>query len=213
MKRLRLVAFDMEGVLTDHPTVWEIMHRRIGTWESHGLRYWDLYRAGRLAYDDFARRDVACWRGATVKDLIDAASQAPLMPGASELLAELVDAGVAVAIISNGLMRAAARFRDEHGVQHIRANAALHSDRHLTGELDLRVPYAAKGEVLRSLARELGVEREAVVAIGDGRADIAMFRQAGVSVAFCAASMEVRQAATHAVHERDLALLRALLLE
>ena len=60
---LRLVAFDMEGCLTDDPTVWEIMHRRLGTWDSHGRPYWDSYRRNELGYDEFARMDEAGWRG------------------------------------------------------------------------------------------------------------------------------------------------------
>ncbi len=44
--KLRLVAFDMEGTLTCDPTVWELMHRRLGTWESHGLPYWERDAAG-----------------------------------------------------------------------------------------------------------------------------------------------------------------------
>ena len=49
---IKLVAFDMEGCLTDDPTVWEIMHRKLNTWESHGDPYWRRYRAGEFGYDE-----------------------------------------------------------------------------------------------------------------------------------------------------------------
>jgi HAD superfamily PSPase-like hydrolase len=212
MARVRLVAFDMEGVLTRFPTVWELMHRRTGTWDSHGLPYWERYRAGELEYDEFARMDVACWRGAALRELHGAAAESPLMPGAERLLGDLVEAGVTVAVISNGLTCAAERFRRDHGVAHVHANVAMHEDGHLTGELDLCVPYAAKGEVLRNLAEELGVQRRHVAAVGDSHADVAMFHEADLSIAFNVERPEVTEEATHVVHEQDLGALRGLLL-
>ena len=52
-RRIELVALDVEGTLTSEPTIWEIMPRKLGTWESHGLVYWDRYLGGELEYDDF----------------------------------------------------------------------------------------------------------------------------------------------------------------
>jgi phosphoserine phosphatase len=97
-------------------------------------------------------------------------------------------------------------------VAHVHANVALHADGRLTGELDLCVPYAGKGEVLQSLAMELGVERHQVAAVGDSHADVAMFREADLSIAFNVEHPEVTSSATHAVHEPDLARLREILL-
>ena len=201
---IKLVAFDMEGVLTDDPTVWEIMHGKIGTWESHGEPYWDRYRAGEFDYDTFARMDVAAWSGASAAELLEAAGEVVLMPGCAELMAALSDAGVRVAVISNGLLCVADRFRREFGVQHIHANRAETADGTLTGEIDIRVPYESKGEVLRSLARELGLGRGEIAAVGDSTSDTEMFREAAVGVAFCSSHPSVEAAATHVVAERDL---------
>ena len=83
---IELVVFDMEGTLTASPTVWELMHLKVGTWESHGLPYWERYKAGALGYDEFARLDTATWKGAPV-DLLDrAVEEVPLMDGCGELL-------------------------------------------------------------------------------------------------------------------------------
>ncbi len=201
---INLVAFDMEGVLTDDPTVWEIMHGKVGTWESHGEPYWDRYRAGEFDYDTFARMDVAVWSGADAALLHEAAGEVKLMPGCAELLAALSDAGVHVAVISNGLLCVADRFRREFGVEHIDANRAETRDGKLTGEIDIRVPYEHKGEVLRSLAAALGLGRGETAAVGDSTSDIEMFREAAVSIAFCSSHSSVEAAATHTVTERDL---------
>ncbi len=201
---IKLVAFDMEGVLTDDPTVWEIMHRKLGTWESHGEPYWDRYRADEFDYDTFARMDVAVWRDAPAGLLREAAAEVPLMPGCAELMGALSDAGVDVAVISNGLHCVADRFHDEFGVGHIHANRIQALDGRLTGEIDILVPYEHKGEVLRGIAGALGVGCEEIAAVGDSPSDIEMFREAAVSVSFCPSRESVSAAATHAVVERDL---------
>jgi len=212
MPNIKLVAFDMEGVLTAEPTVWELMHRTCGTWESHGLPYWDLYLAGDLQYDEFARMDVAVWAGAPVEQLDAAAADVPLMPGCRELLEEMRDSGAYVVIISNGLTRAAERFRRDFGVQRVFSNRAVEADGILTGELDLRMPYEGKGEVLEALAAELGVGPDETAAIGDSRSDMAMFQHARISVAFGACSEQVADAATHIVRNGSLLPLTQIIL-
>jgi phosphoserine phosphatase len=197
----------MEGCLTDDPTVWEIMHRKLGTWDSHGQPYWDRYRAGEFDYDTFARMDVAAWADAPAALLDAAASEVPLMPGCRELLAALRDARIAVAILSNGLATVADRFRGELGVEHIYANRVIVRGGRLTGELDIRLPYERKGDVLRELAATLGLPCSAIAAVGDSASDIAMFREAGLSIAFRPAHDSVAAAATHLVTARDLRTL------
>jgi len=211
-KKTRLVAFDMEGCLTTDPTVWEIMHRKLGTWESHGLPYWNRYRAGEFPYDEFARLDVAVWQGAGHELLLESAREVPLMPGCAQVLQTLRDAGLHLAVISNGLACAARRFQDEFGVEHVFANCVEAEDGVLTGEVDIRVPYEAKGEVLRRLAAGLGVDRSEVAAVGDSTSDIHMFREAGLGIAFRPSHPSVAEEATHQAPGEDLRVLLELLL-
>lgn len=208
---IELVAFDMEGCLTADPTVWEIMHRRLGTWESHGLPYWDRYRAGGLDYDEFARMDVAVWRDAPLATLHRAAADVPLMPGCRAVLRELSARRVAVAIITNGLACVADRFTGELGVAHVFANRVASDGDRLTGGLEVRVPYDAKGRILRQLAADLGVERARIAAVGDSASDAAMFREARLGIAFRTTDPHMRAAATHVVDGPDLRALLGLL--
>ena len=52
---IRLVVFDMDGVLTTHPSSWEYVHRAMGVDNSENLR---LYRTGNISYMDFLRIDL-----------------------------------------------------------------------------------------------------------------------------------------------------------
>ena len=210
--QIKLVAFDMEGCLTDDPTVWEIMHGKLGTWESHGQPYWDDYRAGKFDYDTFARMDVAVWRDAPLDVLRAASAEVLLMRGCRETLAALMGSGVAAAIITNGLLVVADRFRREFGIEHIQANEVVATDGRLTGEIAIQVPYDRKGEAIRRLAVEqLGLSRDEIAAVGDSPSDIAMFREAAVGVAFCPGHESVADAATHVVRDKDLSSVRDII--
>lgn len=208
---IRLAVFDMEGTLTASPTVWELMHLKVGTWESHGKPYWDLYRAGGLAYDEFARMDVAAWKGAAV-DLLDrSVREVPLMPGCADLMAELNARGIPSMIISNGLERLALRLMCEFGLRRVMANRETVLDGLLTGEVELRVPFDRKAETMLAAAGEMGVAPENILAVGDGTADVAMFRAAGRSVAFVPENDRVAGEADHVVDQPDLRRLIPLL--
>ena len=210
--RAQLVVFDMEGTLTTDPTVWELMHRKTGTWESHGCRYWEDFRAGRIDYDAFARKDVAAWSGAASELLDEAVNSVPLMSGCRELLEHLAALGAVTAIVSNGLERLALRVAGEFGIERVAANRERIRDGRLTGELDILVPYNAKAEALRHIAVETGARIEDALAVGDGTADIGMFRVAGRSIAFRPESQAVAAAATHVVRGDSLRDLIPLIL-
>lgn len=207
---IQLVVFDMEGTLTDDPTVWELMHLKLGTWESHGKSYWEQYKQGRFDYDEFARRDVATWRDAPVALLEEAVHEVPLMRGCAELLEFLDGRGIRTAIVSNGLERLALRLARQFPISHVRANREVVRNDRLTGEVSILVPFHDKGKAMLQVAAELRVAPESVMAVGDGAADIGMFRSAGESVAFRPAEKRVADAATHIVNKPDLKLLMPL---
>ena len=61
--------------------------------------------------------------------------------------------------------------------------------------LDVTHPRANKGTAVLALAEHLGIPTHAIATIGDGRNDMAMFAQAGLSIAMGNAEPEVKEAA------------------
>jgi len=206
-EQTQLVVFDMEGTLTTDPTVWELMHLKVGTWESHGLPYWEEFKASRVGYDEFARMDVATWRNAPCALLDQAVREAPLMQGCADMLGFLNERGIRTAIVSNGLECLARRLAGEFAVARVEANRAATADGHLTGDVDIRVPFDRKGETLRQIARDMNVPLAQIMAVGDGPADVAMFRLAGRSVAFGPDSRRIAASADHVILKPDLTRL------
>ena len=208
---IKLVVFDMEGTLTANPTLWEIMHLKVGTWDSHGRPYWEAFKAGELDYDRFAQMDVAAWKGADAPLFDRAVSEVPLMPGCEELLGHLHARGIRTAIVSNGLERLGLRLARRFSIWRVLANREVIERGRLTGELDIRVPFERKAEAMLEAAHDLGIGPENVAAVGDGRADVAMFRRAGKSIAFLPENPGVASEADHVVREADLRRLLEIL--
>ena len=203
--RLRLVAFDIEGTLTVDPTIWEIMHRKLGSWESHGDPYWQRFRRGEFDYDTFARMDVACWKGSPHSLLVESAREVRCVPGCREVMEALHSRNIVVCAISCGLDTLSQRLSVELGIERHFANSALHGDGRLSGDLQINVPYGEKGHILGDLLQRLGIAPENAASVGDHAMDISMFRTTGFSVAFNTSDPAVGRAATRSVHSESLA--------
>ena len=57
-RHLRLVVFDMDGVLADTPSSWVYVHQAFGVNNRANL---DLYLQCEIDYDQFMRRDIRTW--------------------------------------------------------------------------------------------------------------------------------------------------------
>ena len=72
--------------------------------------------------------------------------------------------------------------------------------------LDITHPRANKGTAVLALAEHLGIPTRAIATIGDGLNDVAMFAQAGLSIAMGNAKAAVKEAADlviEATNEQD----------
>jgi len=208
--RLKLALFDLDGTLKQVRDPYIYLHQQLGTWED-AQAFFPLGLEGKIPYAEWLRRDVALWAGQPVGRIIALFRANPYLPGARETLQALKRARVTVALISTGLTLHAELVRVECGLDYAFANEALVADGHLTGEAVERVPEGSKGLIADRLMAELGVSSEELLAVGDGRSDIALFERAGVSVAVNPSSDEVRAAADIVLEEPDLRPLLSLL--
>jgi Cof subfamily protein (haloacid dehalogenase superfamily) len=84
-----------------------------------------------------------------------------------------------------------------------RYTGLLHVSKSKPHFLEFSHPDATKGEALRRLAAELGVDREEVMAIGDGYNDIPMLEFAGLAVVVENARAEIKAYAAHVTAGND----------
>jgi phosphoserine phosphatase len=202
---IRLVCFDMDGVLIDVGSSWVMVHKAFGTRNEESLA---RFMRGEIDDMEFIRLDVALWtreRKVHSDEIRDILKDAPLMSGAYECVRELHRCGVRTAIVSGGIDLAAHAVANKLGIDVVYANGLLaDEDGFLTGEGVVRTPLRDKGVAVRLIQKELGVPPEATASVGNSFPDIGMFAASGLGIAFRPDDDLVQKAAHATIFESDL---------
>ncbi len=184
--RIKLVAFDMDGVLVDIVSSWQHIHDFFGT---NNRRSVISYIKGDIDYTEFIRRDASLWRKdgqpVNVNRLKEILKDAPLMPGAKDCVDALKKMDVMVCIVSAGFDLLADRVASELGIDFVFANGiGLDDDGFFNGEGRLGVELLFKDKVILDISEKFGVDLECIASVGNSCFDIPMLRVSGLGVAF-----------------------------
>ncbi len=206
LQGIRLVVFDMDGVLTAHPSSWEFVHHAMGVDNSENLR---LYREGKISYMDFLRSDVNLWvsrdPGITMDDVIRILDRIPLRDNLGRAVTEIRDSGAATAIVSGGIYWLAQRIARQAVFDQIYANMILtDSTGHIIPDGNVMVEPRHKDSVIMAIQKNLGVSEAQTASVGDTVQDGAMFRHSAVSIAFNSVDGRLTGMASHSAHGNDL---------
>ncbi|MHA2379705.1 MAG: HAD family hydrolase [Candidatus Thorarchaeota archaeon] len=200
---VRLVVFDVDGTLTNHSSIWWRLHEHFGT-EEKGRLYYDQYFAGEINYNQWADLDASLWKGQSVEEVRRLVKATELVPGASETITRLKEAGIKVAILSGGLDILAEDVARRVGVEYALTNRLLHSNGILTGEVESKVGWGEKVQEIRQICNHFNVSLKETAFVGDGRNDLSVFDMVGLSIAFRPEDEEVAAAAMVTIREDNL---------
>ncbi len=205
----RLVVFDMDGVLADIESSWVHVHKHFGVNNDHSLY---SYLKGEIDDLEFIRRDIGLWKetepDVTEDRIREILSDVTIMPGARRTIRELKRMGVGTAIVSAGIDLLAERISKELGIDAQLANGLVKDGAgRLSGEGILRVKLMDKGDAVDEVANTMKVQTKDVVAVGNSRYDVSMFRRAGVGIAFQPLDDFVRTSAQAVVQQKDLSMI------
>ena len=201
---VKLIAFDLDGVLVDDPGSWTAVHQGLGT-QLAAKKHEKEFFNGRIDYDEWARKDSLLWKGTPVHQIEEILNSVPLMKGIHETLPKLKEKYFLV-IISGGLKMLADRIRDRFHMDYAMANQLLVKNEIVEG-IKQNMAFNDKGRILRDTALKFNVKASECAAVGDFLNDIPMFQAAGVSVAFNPKQPEVVQKASYVIREKDLTRL------
>lgn len=198
---IRLVCFDMDGVLVEQESSWVAVHEHFGVDNEESLH---SFLRGEIDDAEFIRRDIALWMqrhpGVSLRHIEEILGRLALMPGAETTVQRLREAGIHTAIVSGGIDIAAKAVAKKLGIGLVSANE-LHADGSglLVGTGTAHTPLGDKSVPVRRFASELGIPLGQVASVGNSSPDIAMFRASGVGIAFRPSDEFVSKEADHVV--------------
>ena len=191
---MKLICFDMDGVIFEHSNFWVELHKALGTWQEGKVvteKYlWTNYEmlvkevVGRL------------WKGKPAKEYYDLVARQTYKKGACETIQELKKRGYKVAIISSGPKDLAKRAQHECGVDYIYTNELVIENGVVLGTADMKywpIRATSKADALRTLCEEHMLDLKDIIAVGHDDGDIKMARTAGFSIALNSHSEELKK--------------------
>ena len=172
----KVVVFDCDGVLVDSVSSWKTLHDHFGTDNSHNLK---RFINGELTDVEFMRSDIQMWK--EIQDpiyrdeLFRSYSGVKIMPGAKELVAELKEAGVFVAIVSAGVDLFVASIASMLKVDDWIANGfEFNEDDTLSDEGICRLHASKKDLIIQKILDMQGFDAKDCVSVGDSEMDLSM---------------------------------------
>jgi len=198
---IKLIAFDLDGVLVDGCGSWREVHRGLGTTDVAEVHAQEYY-AGRITFDEWARKDANLWHGIEIGRIREILYRVRLMPGIEEAIPRL-KRRYSIGIISGGLQMLADRVKEEFGMNYAIGNSLLVDDGKVSG-INQMVDFQGKGKILEMVATENDVSLDECAVIGDFTNDIPMFEIAGFRIAFNPKDEKIIEMADEVVYEKDL---------
>ena len=214
---VKCVIFDCGGVLVDSVSSWKTLHDHFGTDNSLNLK---RFIKGELTDVEFMSSDIKMWKDKQdpiPRDvLFRAYSGVKLMEGARELVAELKDKGVFVAIVSAGVDIFVSSIAAMLKVDDWIANGfKFNDDETLSDEGICRLHAVKKDVVIRKLMSMHNFSPEDCVSIGDSEMDLSMIvdesRFIGFNPSRESSLSAFESAGVPIIKEKDLMLLKPYL--
>jgi phosphoserine phosphatase len=181
---MRLLAIDMDSTLITIECIDEVADLAGVKAEVSAITAAAM--SGELDYAQSLQRRVALLRGLEQEALARVYHERlRLSSGAEVLLAAIRGAGLKTLLVSGGFSFFTDRLKARLSLDYSISNKLEIEGGRLSGYVvgDI-VDAAAKAAKLRAVRAELGIAKEATIAIGDGANDLAMMAEAGVSIAY-----------------------------
>lgn len=182
-KSKRLIVFDMDSTIVDAEIIVELA-RAAGV-EKEIEELTRKAMEGEMNFEEALKERVRLLKGLPVNVLEKIYSEIKLTEGAKELIRSLKNSGYKVALVSGGFTYFTERLKKELDLDYAFGNELEIKDGILTGNIKGRIiDSKEKARIIDELARKEGIDKDFVVAVGDGANDRIMIENAGIGIAF-----------------------------
>jgi len=213
MEQLKLVVFDMDGVLTDTLSSWKYVHDYFKTSNEKSVKE---YIQGKISDMEFIKRDASLWienkKPIKKERLVEILSDIKIMKGAEETIKKLKEKNIKTAIVSAGLDILADKVGDKLGIDYVYSNG-IKTDRHgfITCEGKIGVKLMYKDETVKRISKQKNISLENITSVGNSCFDIPMFEITGLGIAFNPSDECVINAADIVIKEKNLIKIYTIL--
>ena len=204
--KIKLVIFDMDGVLTDIISSWKYVHDYFGSSNERSI---DDYLKGKIDDLEFIRRDVSLWKEngkfITKNKLEYLLSNIPLMKGSKQCITTLKKHNIKTSIVSAGLDILAKKVAKQLEIDFVFANGLkTDSNGYLNGEGILGVELIRKDKNVQKLSKMLNISPENIAAVGNSCFDIPMLESCRLGIAFNPEDECIKNIADIIIEDKDL---------
>lgn len=204
---MKLICFDMDGVIFRHTDFWLDLHKALGTYEQ-GKRL--TYKYLKKDYDKLvAEVVVGLWKGRSAEKYFELVHKAKYIKGVRDMFEQIKKKHLKTVIITSGPLHLAVRAKKELGVDYIFSNELLIRNNVITGKFKWPVGCGTeeKLRILLGLVRRLGISLKDVVCVGNDENDVGVCEKVGLSIAFNSKSELLNRVCKVVIKEKDLRLI------
>jgi HAD superfamily phosphoserine phosphatase-like hydrolase len=199
---MKLLVFDMDGVVFRGANFWLEFHHRMGTADA-ALDLWR--RFGTSDYTRLGELTAALWKGGSSAEYFRMIYRRTYFDGVREFIAHARRSSYKTAIVTSGAWHLARRAHEELGVDAFRANRlGIDEDGMFDGTVTVEVDDNYKDRALEEVQAELGIDRSGTVVVGDTKSDLQMASLAETSIGFQVRDERARGLFGHVIEGRSL---------
>ncbi|TFH08971.1 MAG: HAD family hydrolase [Candidatus Thorarchaeota archaeon] len=204
-KEIKVIAFDLDGVLYDGPSAAFHLAQQVGL----GKKYQELFMrmaTENLTFEESVRQGAMIWEGVEfVGEYRQLVKELPLREESEETLDVLKAAGYQIGCISSGVSQFFMEpFAEKLNLDFAHSNILGMSNGKHSGTIEYAMGGHQKAETALRILQERNLSTKNFASIGDGTNDIDLFGVSAFSIAFNPENEEVSGAATATIHSKNL---------
>lgn len=183
LRQHKLACFDMDSTLIEQEVIVELA--KIADVGDEVNRITESAMRGEIDFDESFAQRVALLAGIPSEVLADVCASLSLSAGARTTIATLNALGYHTVLLSGGFSYFAQHIAATLGIAEYHANELDIDENTVTGQVQLPIVNGSrKAELVKRIAQRLGIDKSAIICIGDGANDLAMMAEADLGIAY-----------------------------